>query len=175
MADLTDPYNDIRTAQGLTEQSVRGYGQAVLPQLQRTIGSTLGGLNAMGALRSGGTTAALSNIAQDYGNQIGAYADQATLGAEQTGLGANAARRAWEQQRFNEDQVRRAQQGGVLKTIGSALGAGVGFLVGGPAGAVEGAGVGGSLTGNAGSGAGGGSGYASGYSAGDPTFYGGFQ
>lgn len=126
-----DPYTDIQHAQQLAEQSVRGYGQAAAPQLRRSIGNALGGLNAMGALRSGGTVQALHDISEDYGNQIGAFADQATLGAMNTGLGANRARLDWQEAQFAQDQARRAQQAGTLRTIGGVLGAGIGFLTGG--------------------------------------------
>lgn len=172
----SDPFGDIQRAQGLAYQGVKGYGDSLQPQLQRSIGSAIGGLNAMGALRSGGTVQALNDIATDYGHQIGAFADQATLGAMNTGLGANAAEQRYNEQQFYRDQVRRQQQGGLLRTIGGVLGAGVGFLAGGPAGAVAGYGAGSSLTGNAGPGGGGnaGAGISSGYGPDDPTFYAGY-
>lgn len=124
MANPYDPYTDIQHAQQLAEQGVRGYGHAAEPTLRRSIGNALGGLNAMGALRSGGTVKALSDIATDYGSQIGAFADQATLGAMNTGLGANQARLNWQREQFEEDESRR---NAVLRTIGGVLGAGLGF------------------------------------------------
>ena len=174
MADYinNDPFADVRTAQGLAETGVQGYGDSLQPQLRRTIGSAIGGLNAIGALRSGGTVQALNDISTDYGNQIGSYAKMATENAMQTGLGANAERRANQQFQYQQDQIRRAQQGGILRTIGGVLGAGVGFLAGGPAGAAAGYGTGSSLTGYAGPG-GGGTG-SSGYGPDDPTFYAGY-
>lgn len=126
-----DPFADVKTAQGLAQQGVTGYGNALQPQLKRTIGSAIGGLNAIGGLRSGGAPQALNDIATDYGNQIGAFADQATLGAMNTGLGANEQRRQNQQFQFQQDQYRRAQQGSLLRTIGGTLGAGIGFLTGG--------------------------------------------
>lgn len=127
MADYnnSDPYSDITHSQQLAEQSVRGYGAAAAPTLRRSIGSALGGLNAMGALRSGGTVQALNDISSNYGDQIGAYADQATLGAMNTGLAANAARLQNQEFQYRQDQANR---GGVLRTIGGVLGAGLGFV-----------------------------------------------
>lgn len=168
MSDYTnnDPFADVRTAQGLAQQGVTGYGNSLQPQLRRTIGTAIGGLNSIGALRSGGTVQALNDISTDYGNQIGAYADMATQNAMQTGLGANAARLRNQQFQYEQDQIRRQQQGGILRTIGGVLGAGIGFAVGGPKGAATGAGVGANV-------GGGYSGDGSGYSAGDPLYYGG--
>lgn len=148
--DGGDPFGDIKTAQGLAQQSVTGYGNSLQPQLRRTIGTTLGGLNAIGGLRSGAVPQALNDISTDYGNQIGAYADQATLSAMNTGLGANQAKQSYAMQQFYQDQIRRQQQGGVLSAIGGVLGAGIGFAVGGPAGAGAGYGAGKSAFGNGG-------------------------
>lgn len=160
-----DPYTDIQHAQQLAEQGVRGYGHAAEPQLRRSIGNALGGLNAMGALRSGGTVQALHDISQDYGNQIGAFADQASLNAMQTGLGANQARLNWQEAQFAQDQARRAQHAGVLRTIGGVLGAGIGFLSGGASGALGSVASPGYYDPNGTS-----------YSAGDPSFqFGGYR
>lgn len=163
-----DPFADVATAQNFAREGVQGYGDSLQPQLRRTIGSAIGGLNAIGGLRSGGTVQALNDISSDYGSQIGAFAQQATLGAMNTGLGANAERRQNQMFRFQQDEARRARQGSVLRTIGGVLGAGIGFAVGGPKGALTGATQGGSLAGEgAGSGVNGGG---SGYSEGDPFY-----
>lgn len=166
-----DPFTDIGTAQQYAREGVQGYGDMLQPQLRRTIGSAIGGLNAIGGLRSGGTVQALNDIATDYGSQIGAFAHQATLGAMNTGLGANAERRANQHFQFQQDQVRRAHQGAILRTIGGVLGAGIGFAVGGPKGAQTGASLG---YGGAGVGPGSGDSFlSSGYGPDDPLYYAG--
>lgn len=155
-----DPFADVATAQNYAREGVQGFGNALQPQLRRTIGSAIGGLNAIGGLRSGGTVQALNDISSDYGSQIGAFAQQATLGAMNTGLGANAERRQNQMFRFQQDQARRARQGGVMRVLGGVLGAGIGFAVGGPKGAQIGAGAAGSvLGGDNGNDAGGGEAY----------------
>jgi hypothetical protein len=135
-----DPYADVERAQQLSREGVEGYGEALRPHLMREIGNALGGLNEIGALRSGGANVALNDITTNYAQQIGAYAKQASGNALGYGLEAQKLR----MERQKEKDRKRA---GLFKAIGSVLGAGVGFLVGGPAGAVAGAGVGGSLGG----------------------------
>jgi hypothetical protein len=132
-----DPYQDVERAQQLSMEGVEGYGEALKPHLLREIGTALGGLNEIGALRSGGANVALSDISTNYAQQIGAYAKQASGNA--LGYGLEAQRIRQERQRQKD-----AKKGGLLKAIGGVLGAGVGFLVGGPAGAVAGASIGGS-------------------------------
>ena len=126
-----DPYGYVPRAQELASQGVEGFGEQLRPGLEREIGNALGGLNSIGALRSGGTTVALSDITTNYAQQVGAYAKQAAGEAIGYGLKARQIRDAWSEQQ-------RARKGGLLKAIGAFLGAGVGFVAGGPAGAAVG-------------------------------------
>ena len=132
-------------AQDYLREGVEGYGEALKPELLREIGSTLGGLNEIGGLRSGGVPVALGDVAGKYGAAIGAYAKQATQYGLEGGL---AARR----QKFTEDEARRRRKSGLLKAIGSVLGAGIGFFASGgnPVGAAAGFKAGGGLGGGGG-------------------------
>ena len=130
-----DPYADVGRAQDLAREGVIGYGESLRPGLEREIGNALGGLNEIGALRSGGANVALTDISTNYAQQVGAYAKQAA--GEATGYGLEA-----QKIRLERDRQKQARKAGLLKAIGGVLGAGIGFLVGGPAGAVAGAGVG---------------------------------
>lgn len=129
------PLDEVSRVQDLSREGVEGYGEQLRPHLMREIGTALGGLNSIGALRSGASTRALHDISIDYGQQVGAFAKQATR--ENIGYGLETARLQFE--RGLAKQQRRA---GLMKAIGGVLGAGVGFLTGGPAGAVAGAAAG---------------------------------
>lgn len=133
-----DPFGDVKRAQNLGREGVLGYGEALRPGLEREIGNALGGLNSIGALRSGGTTVALGDITTNYAQQIGAYAKQAA--GEATGYGLQA-----RQLRDQERRYQDSRRGGLFRAIGSVLGAGVGFLAGGPSGASAGASAGASV------------------------------
>ena len=130
-----DPYGDVGQAQDFLREGVEGYGEQLRPHLMREIGTALGGLNEIGALRSGGTTVALNDITTNYAQQIGAYAKQAS--GQALGYGLEAGRI-----RNEREEARRKRKGGLLKAIGGVLGAGIGFIAGGPAGAVAGAKIG---------------------------------
>lgn len=136
-----DPFSYVPEAQDLMRESVQGYGEQLQPAILKDIGTTLGGLNEAGALRSGGATVALGDVASKYGAMIGAYAKEATGAGVSAGLEAR-------KQKFAENQAKAARKAGLLKAIGSVLGAGVGFLAAGPPGAVAGAKVGGDVAGN---------------------------
>ena len=139
--DRDDPYQDVPQAQAYLRESVSGFGEQLRPGLLREIGNTLGSLNEIGALRSGAVPVHLGEISERYGQQVGAYAKQAT----QYGLGAGleAGR-----MRFEREEARRRRKAGLLKSIGSVLGAGIGFFASGmnPAGAAAGATIGGGGT-----------------------------
>lgn len=137
-----DPYADTQQAMDFAKQGVEGYGETLRPNLLRDIGTTLGGLNEIGALRSGAVPVELENISERYGAQVGAYGKMAASEAVRTGLEANRLR-------FEREEARRRRKGGLLRAIGTVLGAGIGFLASGgnPAGAVAGAGVGAGATG----------------------------
>jgi len=135
-------------------EGVEGYGEAARPSLDRSVGTAIGGLNSIGALRSGGTVQAMNDISSNYGQQIGAYAKQAS--AEAIGQGVNYAfgqrdrdTQASQYERefqYRKDNDARERKSGIFKMIGTALGAGVGFLAGNP---MLGAQIGGSLGGAA--------------------------
>lgn len=132
---MYDPYSQVKRAQDLGREGVIGYGEAAKPGLLREIGTALGGLNSIGALRSGGANVALGDIATNYSQMIGSFAKQAA--GEATGYGLQA-----EQIRLARDEAKRQRKAGLLKAIGGVLGAGIGFLAGGPAGAAAGYGAG---------------------------------
>lgn len=138
-----DPYSDVKKAQDLSRESVQGFGETLKPGLLREIGTALGGLNSIGALRSGGANVALGDIATNYSQMIGNFAKEST--GQAIGYGLEAQRLRQEKEAANQ-----RRKGGLLKAIGGVLGAGIGFLVGGPGGAAAGLGIG--------SGAGGGGG-----------------
>jgi hypothetical protein len=140
---VDSPFSYVPEAQEYLREGVQGYGEALKPEFLKEVGSTLGGLNEIGGLRSGGTTVALGDVAGKYGAMIGAYAKQASAAGLEGGL---AARR----QKFAEDEARRRRRGALLKAVGSVLGAGIGFFAGGPAGAKAGYDISGKLGGGAG-------------------------
>jgi hypothetical protein len=108
-------------------EGVEGYGETLRPGLLRDIGTTLGGLNEIGALRSGAVPVHLAEIGERYGAQVGAYGKMAASDAVRTGLEANRLR-------FEQDEAKRRRKAGLLSAIGNVLGAGLGFLAAGPAG-----------------------------------------
>lgn len=132
--DRDNPYRDVDAAMGYAREGVEGFGETLRPQLLQDIGTTLGGLNEIGALRSGAVETELGNIGERYGAQVGAYGKMAASEAVRTGLEANRLR-------FEREESRRRRKGGLLKAIGTVLGAGVGFVASGgnPAGAIAGA------------------------------------
>lgn len=130
-----DPFQDVPRAQQLASEGVKGYGETLQPYLMRQIGTALGGLNSIGALRSGGATQAVRDISTDYTNQIGSYAKQAA------GEALSAGQQATEL-RYRRDEARANRRASLFSAIGGVLGAGIGFIAGGPAGAVAGAKVG---------------------------------
>lgn len=140
-----DPFQDVQRAQDTMRESVEGYGEAMRPHLMREIGNALGGLNSIGALRSGGTTTALNDITTNYAQQIGAFAKQAT--GDAVGYGMEGSRLRLQNRGLDIEEKKRkdAKRAGLMSAIGSVLGAGVGFIAGGPIGAVAGAKIGGSI------------------------------
>lgn len=144
-----DPFADVERAQDLASEGVNAIGEQLRPQLMKDIGDTLGGLNSIGALRSGGTTVAMRDLTQTYADRIGTAAQAATLGAVNTGMQAGGMRLQDRQIRNQEDEARRAREAALWRSIGTVLGAGVGFAVGGPAGAAAGASAGSAIGGGA--------------------------
>ena len=136
----TGVWGDIDKGQQTLEGGVEGYGDILRPELMQQIGTALGGLNSIGALRSGATVTALNDIGTNYAQQVGAFAKTAASEGAQIGLAARdritAAKRA-----------RDARRAALLGSIGSVLGAGIGFEAGGPAGASLGSQAGSAVTG----------------------------
>lgn len=126
-----DPFTYIERAQELTREGVIASGELLRPELLARIGDTLGGLNTIGALRSGGTEVALRDISREFTDRFGNIATAATLQAGGIGLGAadiNLRRR----------EAESARKRSLLASIGGVVGAGLGFALAGPAGAVAG-------------------------------------
>ena len=139
--------------QDYAREGVQAYGEMLRPEFQRQVGETLGGLNSIGALRSGGTKVALNDLSRTYADRVGAFARGATLDA--IGQGASnaynsygAQRGAFESDRnvrLAEEERKRQAKAATWRAIGSVLGAGIGAIPGlGTAGKVAGA-VGGAL------------------------------
>ena len=138
-----DPLRDVGRAQDLTREGVIASGELLRPEILSRIGDTLGGLNEIGALRSGGTKVALDDINREFTDRIGNIASRATLGALDTGISAGGLRLQDRDLQFRERESKRRRRSALLGAIGNVVGAGIGFAVGGPPGAVAGAGIGG--------------------------------
>jgi hypothetical protein len=138
-----DPFRDVPRAQDFTREGIIASGELLRPELLERIGDTLGGLNQIGALRSGGTKVALEGINREFTDRFGRIASRATLGALDTGISAGGLRLRSRGLDFQEEEARRRRKSALLGAIGSVVGAGIGFAVGGPPGAVAGATVGG--------------------------------
>ena len=144
-----DVFGEVPEAQQYLREGTLAYGQSLQPAILKEIGSTLGGLNAIGGLRSGGVPVALGEIGQKYADIIGQHAAQSTERGLEYGLEAH-------KQRFVEAEAKRRRKAALLHAIGSVLGAGIGFAAGGPKGAVVGGQAGGALGSGLGGGEGGG-------------------
>jgi hypothetical protein len=140
-----DPFADVDEAQRRTREGVIANAELMRPELMSQIGDTLGGLNSIGALRSGGTKVALDDINRQFTDRIGLISRAATQDALGTGLGAGQLRLGERRQQFEESEARRKRRASLLGSIGSVVGAGIGFLVGGPPGAAVGGTVGGKV------------------------------
>ena len=127
-----DPFRDVPRAQQLTREGVIASGELLRPEILGRIGDTLGGLNSIGALRSGGTRVALGEINREFTDRIGLIASRATLGAVDSGLSAGRLR-------LQKEELKAKRRSALLGAIGSVVGAGIGFAIGGPPGAAVGA------------------------------------
>ena len=134
-----DPLRDVKRTQELTREGVIASGELLRPELLARIGDTLGGLNSIGALRSGGTEVALKDVSREFTDRIGNIATAATTGAVGAGIAAGGLRQQEADRRFREDEARRKRKAALLGSIGKIVGAGVGFAIAGPPGAVAGA------------------------------------
>ena len=118
-----DPLGFVPKAQQLAQTGVEGAGAAAAPYLQRQIGTALGNLNSIGALRSGAVPVAMGDIATDYGREIGAYGKMAAGESLGAGLAAN-------EQDLMRQEMDRRRKASLLGAIGTALGTGLGFIPG---------------------------------------------
>jgi len=109
-------------AQAAAAKGVQGAGAAAQPYLMRQVGTTLGGLNSIGALRSGAVPQALNDVATDYGQQIGAAAQKASGEAVGAGLAAN-------EQDILKQQLDLQRKSSLLGAVGSLVGTGLGFAM----------------------------------------------
>ena len=125
-----DPLRDVGRAQDFTREGVIASGELLRPELLKQIGDTLGGLNSIGALRSGGTKVALDDISRDFTDRFGQIASRATLGALNTGVGASGLRLQSRGLDFQEEEAKRRRKSALLGAIGSIVGAGIGFIPG---------------------------------------------
>ena len=137
-ANSFDPFRDVGRAQDFTREGVIASGELLRPELLTRIGDTLGGLNSIGALRSGGTKVALEGVSREFTDRFGLIASRATLGALDAGIGAGGLRLQNRRLNFQEEEAKRRRKSALLGAIGSVVGAGIGFAVGGPPGAVAG-------------------------------------
>ena len=133
-----DPFADVPEAQRHVREGVLANAELLRPELLSQIGDTLGGLNSIGALRSGGTKVALDDVSRDFTDRIGSIASASTLNAVNAGLEGGRQRLTARDLRFREDEAKRARKSALLGAIGKVLGAGVGFAIGGPPGAAAG-------------------------------------
>jgi hypothetical protein len=122
-----DPFRDVERAQDFSREGVKAFGEMLRPDLLKDIGSTIGGLNEIGALRSGGTKVALDDLSRSYTDRIGQFASLSTQNALGQGLQGGQLRAQDRDQRFREDEAKRQRKAGLLSAIGSVVGAGVGF------------------------------------------------
>jgi hypothetical protein len=111
--------------QDWAREGVQGFGNQVGRQLQREIGAFLGNLNGMGALRSGGVQAGMRDIMSGYGETVGNFAQQATLGA--IGMGQEEKDRESER-KFRGKQLDAQKRASRNAAIGSLLGAGASLM-----------------------------------------------
>ncbi len=148
----------VKQYQDYAREGVEAYGRQMQRPLLQRIGTTLGGLNSIGALRSGGTEVALNDITRDATEDLGNFASRATMDAIGQGTGAafgtfdrgqgtyDRRRSAYEGDReFNaaEAERRRRSRSSFFGGVGRALGTAAGFALGGPAGAAAGYKIGG--------------------------------
>lgn len=110
-----DPLQFVPKTQQLAKTGVEGFGQAASPYLTRQIGTALGGLNSIGALRSGAVPVAMGDIATDYGKEVGGYAKMAAGESLGAGLVAN-------EQDLMKQQMDQQRKSSLLGAIGGALG-----------------------------------------------------
>ena len=126
-----DPFRDVPRAQELTREGIIASAELLRPELLEEIGTTLGGLQSIGALRSGQANVQLEKISRGFTRDIGNIASRATIGAVGAGLEARGIRE-------REREARKRRKTSLLGAIGGVIGAGAGFALAGPPGAAAG-------------------------------------
>lgn len=124
-----NPHSFVTGLQG----AVGAYGRIAGEDVRRQIGETLGGLNAIGGLRSGATQVAVDQAMEGYGRRIGDYASMTARDAY--GMAQEEYDREQERafrERQYQDARRAAKRRGIGGLVGGILGAipGVGQAVG---------------------------------------------
>lgn len=77
---------NIQTMQDLAAKGVQGYGDMLGVDFRKDVGNLLGGLNRIGAIRSGAVQAGVGDLMDTYGRRVGDYASMATRDAMGLGL-----------------------------------------------------------------------------------------
>lgn len=120
---------NVRELQDLKRESVEAIGARLAPQFRREVGRLLGGLQSIGALRSGAVTAGIGRASERFGEQVGIAAREATGDVFGTALGL-------EELAFRRSEAEKARRSSFLGGVGRFVSRGVaGFIAGGPAGA----------------------------------------
>lgn len=101
--------------QDMASESVRGYGSMLGRDFQKQVGVMLGGLNDIGALRSGRVQSELGDLSDQYGRSVGEYASMATRDA--MGMGQTEYDRDVER-KYREDADRRARKSSKWGALG---------------------------------------------------------
>ena len=117
-----NPFSEVGRAQDFTREGIIASGELLRPEILGRIGDTLGGLNSIGALRSGGTEVALRDISREFTDRFGQIASRATLGAIGFGLEAKGLKL---RRRERKSQRRAA----LASAVGGVIGAGAGFAL----------------------------------------------
>lgn len=125
---MLDANNSVNFYQNAAREGVNAIGQGLAFDFRRELGSYLGGLNSIGALRSGAVESGANDIMRTYADRVGAAASTATLGAINTGAGATKDELAAQQAAADRKQANKSSMFGA---IGGLLGAGVAAFTGG--------------------------------------------
>lgn len=124
--------------QGYAREGVNAIGQQLSGDFSRSVGSMMGNLNGIGALRSGQAVTGTQDIMREYGDRVGQAASQATMGA--IGMGQEQASLA-EERHYRSQADKRGRKAGFAGAVGGVLGAGLGSI-GGPIGSAIGGKIG---------------------------------
>lgn len=123
--DYADPNQAIPVYQNLAKQGVEAMGQQSAFDFRKELGQYLGGLNSIGALRSGAVLTGANDIMDTYSRNFANAASQATLGAMGYGQQRVAEQLDSQTQAANRKQANKSS---VMSGVGTLLGAGLGLL-----------------------------------------------